>query len=82
MMYSIPVYIMCTLILHVLTCISVVYRICGYGGQTEFPKCRGGGEEKVYIYNVITFQKSRGARPHLGGARAHLGRANAPPHPP
>ena len=28
------------------------------GGQTEFPKCRGGGGESVY--DVLTFQKSRG----------------------
>ena len=32
-----------------------------------FPKCRGKG-----VYNVLTFQKSRGARAHLGGANAPL----------
>ena len=41
------------------------------GGQTEFPKCRGGGKG---VYDVLTLQKSRGARAHLGGQR--------PLHPP
>ena len=36
-----------------------------------FPKCRGGEG----VYNVLTFQKSRGARAHLGGEKA-------PPHLP
>ena len=40
------------------------------GGQTEFPKCRGGKG----VFNVLTFQKSRGTRAHLGGI-------NAPPPP-
>ena len=31
--------------------------------QTEFPKCRGGGGEGVY--DVLTFQKSRGAKAPL-----------------
>ena len=41
------------------------------GGQTESFQNEGGGEG---AYNVLTFQKSR-------GARAHLGEANAPPPP-
>ena len=43
------------------------------GGQTEsFHNVggrAGGGED---LYNVLTFQKSRGARAHLGGAKAPL----------
>ena len=36
------------------------------GGQTESFQNVGGA--KVYgVYNVLTFQKSRGARAHLGG---------------
>ena len=30
--------------------------------QTEFPKCRSGGEG---VYDVLTFQKSRGAKAPL-----------------
>ena len=33
------------------------------GTNWEFPKCRGDKG----VYNVLTFQKSRGARAHLGG---------------
>ena len=37
------------------------------GANSEFPKCRGGEG----VYNVLTFQKSRGgAKVHLGGAKA------------
>ena len=28
------------------------------GGQNEFPKCKGGQS----VYNVLTFQKSRGGQ--------------------
>ena len=42
------------------------------GGQTEsFQKCRG----VKGVYNVLTFQKTRGARAHLWGG------SNAPPAP-
>ena len=37
------------------------------GGQTECFQNVGGGKG---VYNVLTFQKSRGARAHLGGANA------------
>ena len=41
------------------------------GGKLSYKNFGGGGGEGVY--NVLTFQKSRG-----GGARAHLGGAKAP----
>ena len=37
------------------------------GANWEFQKCRGGGQG---AYGVLTFQKSRGAITHLGGAKA------------
>ena len=37
------------------------------GGQTEFPKYRGGEG----VYDVLTLQKSGGERAHLGGKAPH-----------
>ena len=43
---------------------SAEYRNVGEGANLEFPNV-GGGEG---VYDILTFQKSRGARAHLGGA--------------
>ena len=36
------------------------------GGKLSFQNVGGGGGGEG-VYNVLTFQKSRGARAHLGG---------------
>ena len=45
--------------MHVQYCIQKMW----LGGQTEFPKRRGGAS----VYNVLTFQKSRGGKSSFRG---------------
>ena len=43
----------------------MIYKENVAGGETEFPKCKGG---EVYTINILTFQSLRG-RPHLKGSK-------------
>ena len=52
-------------------CVSVLYTEILARGQTESFQNVGGGGGKG-VYNVLTFQKSGGARAHLGGKMSPL----------
>ena len=49
------------------------------GGQTEFPKCTEGAEG---VYDVSTFQKSRGGTSSPRGAKTPIPPKSSPVHPP